>query len=70
MKSKKSLITDSLLPPGFSDEVSDKAAIEHKYKNIIINIFQLNGYKLVKTPLIEYENSTNEHAENAFNDLY
>ena len=59
MKSKKSLITDSLLPPGFSDEVSDKAAIEHKYKNIIINLFQNNGYKLVKTPLIEYAKNSN-----------
>ena len=59
MKSKKSLITDSLLPPGFSDEVSDKAAIEHKYKNTIINLFQNNGYKLVKTPLIEYAKDSN-----------
>ncbi len=59
MKSKKSLITDSLLPPGFSDEVSDKAAIEHKYKNTIINLFQNNGYKLVKTPLIEYAKNSN-----------
>ena len=59
MKSKKSLIADSLLPPGFSDEVSDKAAIEHKYKNIIINLFQNNGYKLVKTPLIEYAKNSN-----------
>ncbi len=52
---------DNLLPPGFKDEIFDQSSIEHKYKNIIINIFQLNGYELVKTPLIEYENSINEH---------
>ena len=52
---------DNLLPPGFKDEIFDQSSIEHKYKNIIINIFQSNGYKLVKTPLIEYENSTNEY---------
>ena len=26
---------DNLLPEGFKDEVSNQAAIEHKYKNII-----------------------------------
>ena len=54
MKSNKLSIPNSLLPPGFRDDVSDQAAIEHKYKNLIINLFQTNGYKLVKTPLIEY----------------
>ena len=52
---------DNLLPPGFKDEIFDQSSIEHKYKNIIINIFQSNGYELVKTPLIEYENLVNEH---------
>jgi len=52
---------DNLLPPGFKDEIFDQSCIEHKYKNIIINIFQSNGYELVKTPLIEYENSSNEN---------
>ena len=50
---------DNLLPPVFKDEIFDQSCIEHKYKNIIINIFQSNGYELVKTPLIEYENLTN-----------
>ena len=45
---------DSLLPEGFRDEVSYQAAIEHKYKNVIIDHFQSNGYELVKTPLIEF----------------
>ena len=49
-----------LLPEGFKDEVSNNAAIEHKYKNIIINLFQSNGYELVKTPLIEFSDHTNK----------
>ena len=50
---------DNLLPKGFKDEVSNQAAIEHKYKNIIIDLFQSNGYELVKTPLIEFTNQIN-----------
>ena len=52
-------MTNSLLPPGFKDEVSDLAGIEHKYKNKIINLFQINAYKLVKSPLVEYSNNLN-----------
>jgi len=46
---------NSLLPPGFKDEIFDEAKLEHKYKNKIINLFQSNGYELVKPPLIEYK---------------
>ena len=53
-----------LLPSGFKDEIFEQASLEHKYKNKIINLFQLNGYELVKPPLIEYANSENE--KNAF----
>ena len=53
-------MSKNLLPEGFKDEVSNNAAIEHKYKNIIINLFQSNGYELVKTPLIEFSDHTNE----------
>ena len=45
-----------LLPPGFKDEIFEEATLEHKYKNKIINLFQVNGYDLVKPPLIEYAN--------------
>ena len=51
----------NLLPPGFKDELFDQSFIEHKYKNIIIGIFQQNGYELVKTPLIEYISSSNKN---------
>ena len=53
-------MSNNLLPEGFRDEVSNNAAIEHKYKNIIINLFQSHGYELVKTPLIEFSDPTNE----------
>ena len=51
---------DNLLPEGFKDEVSNQAAIEHKYKNKIINLFQSYGYELVKTPLIEFADQINK----------
>ena len=52
-------MSEYLLPSGFKDEISEKASLEHKYKNKIINLFQLNGYELVKPPLIEYANLKN-----------
>ena len=52
-------MSEYLLPSGFKDEISEKASLEHKYKNKIINFFQLNGYELVKPPLIEYANLKN-----------
>ena len=51
---------DNLLPEGFKDEVSNQAAIEHKYKNKIIDLFQSYGYELVKTPLIEFADQINK----------
>ena len=57
-------MTEFLLPSGFKDELFEQASIEHNYKNKIINLFQSNGYELVKPPLIEYANS--ENANNVF----
>ncbi len=51
---------NNLLPEGFKDEVSNQAAIEHKYKNKIIDLFQSYGYELVKTPLIEFSDQINK----------
>ena len=59
MKLKVQSMSNILLPEGFKDEVSDLARIEHKYKNMIINLFQSNAYRLVKSPLIEYSNNLN-----------
>ena len=52
-------MSEFLLPSGFKDEIFEQAKLEHKYKNKIINLFQLNGYELVKPPLIEYANPKN-----------
>ena len=46
-------MSNFLLPSGFKDAIFEQASIEHNYKNKIINLFQLNGFELVKPPLIE-----------------
>ena len=46
---------NKIIPEGFKDDVSVKVSTEHKFKNMIIDHFQSNGFDLVKTPLIEYE---------------
>jgi len=58
-------MSNNLLPEGFKDEVSNNAATEHKYLNIIINLFQSNGYELVKAPLIEFGDQN--HSNNSLN---
>ena len=45
---------NNLIPEGFKDDVTSQVATEHKFKNIIVNYFQSNGYDLVKTPLVEF----------------
>jgi len=55
---------NNLIPEGFKDDVTSKVAVEHKFKNIIVNYFQSNGYDLVKTPLVEFYNIKQDH--NAF----
>ena len=42
------------IPEGFKDNVTSEVATEHKFKNIIVDHFQIYGFQLVKTPLIEY----------------
>ena len=50
------MINEYLIPPGFKDEVNFDAYVEHEFKNKIINYFRKNGFDLVKTPLIEFNN--------------
>ncbi len=50
-----------LIPSGFKDEVTFNAYVEHQYKNKIIDYFKLNGFDLVKTPLIEYKDKLNKN---------
>ncbi len=44
----------NILPPGFKDNLSPFTENEHNYTNKIIKIFNSNGYKITKPPLIEY----------------
>ena len=53
------MINEFLIPPGFKDEVTFNAFVEHEYKSKIIDYFRLNGFDLVKTPLIEFKNNKN-----------
>ena len=53
------MINELLIPPGFKDEVTFDAYVEYEYKRKIIDYFRLNGFDLVKTPLIEFKNNEN-----------
>ncbi|MDC0195232.1 hypothetical protein OAJ82_03100, partial [Alphaproteobacteria bacterium] len=44
----------NIIPEGFKDDVSVLVSTEHKFKNMMINHFEINGFSLIKTPLIEY----------------
>ena len=48
------MINEYLIPPGFKDEVTFDAYVEHEYKNKIVDYFKNNGFDLVKTPLVEF----------------
>ncbi len=43
-----------LIPEGFKDHVDFNTNVEHEYKNKIIDYFILNGFDLIKTPMVEY----------------
>ena len=53
------MINEFLIPAGFKDVVTFNAYVEHEYKSKIIDYFRLNGFDLVKTPLIEFRNNKN-----------
>ena len=56
-----------LLPSGFYDLIFDEALESHKNINQILDVFLANNYKLIKTPLVEFEDSF--LAENVKNSL-
>ncbi len=49
-----------IIPEGFKDDVSSQATVENIFKNLMIDNFQLNGFRLVKTPLIEFVDKDTE----------
>ena len=60
-------ITSKLLPVGFYDLLFDEAEKNHQNINLTLGTFLKAGYRLIKTPLVEFENnfSTNE-IQNSF----
>lgn len=46
-----------LLPEGFRDGMPELAELEYKINSIFLDISRSNGFRLVKPPLIEFENS-------------
>ena len=46
-----------LLPEGFRDGLPDLSELEYEISSIFLDLMNLNGYMLVKPPLLEFENS-------------
>ena len=46
-----------LLPEGFRDGLPELAELEYKINSIFLDISRSNGFRLVKPPLVEFENS-------------
>jgi ATP phosphoribosyltransferase regulatory subunit len=53
-----------IIPEGFKDDVTALVISEHHFKNKIIQNFLLNGFQLVKTPLLEFFNK--DMSQNVF----
>ena len=51
----------SLIPEGFKDQIDFNTNVEHDYKNKIVDIFLTNGFDLVKAPLLEFYQKTNDN---------
>ena len=54
-------MTINIIPEGFKDDVTFQVATEHKFKNLMIDYFQLFGFGLIKTPLIEFLDSSTDN---------
>lgn len=61
-----------LLPAGFYDLLFDEALKNHRNINIILEGFFANNFQLIKTPLLEFEESlkTNNYQHNLFNNCF
>ncbi len=46
-----------LLPEGFRDKLPDLAEMEQNVNSFYLELMRVNGYRLVKPPLVEFENS-------------
>ena len=48
---------NQLLPEGFRDSLPELAFKEDKVNSIFVKLMQINGFLLVKPPLLEFESS-------------
>ena len=46
-----------LLPEGFRDSLPELAELEHEINKFFLNLMNLNGFMIVKPPLVEFESS-------------
>lgn len=46
-----------LLPEGFRDKLPDLAEMEQSINSFYLELMRINGYRIVKPPLVEFENS-------------
>ena len=56
---------NKLLPTGFCDLIFDEAEKNHRNTNSVIELFLSQNFRLIKTPLIEFEDE-NFNSENSF----
>jgi len=60
-------MTKQLLPVGFYDLLFDEAERNHQNINLALSTFLSGGYRLIKTPLVEFEdNFAPEEIKNSF----
>lgn len=56
-----------LLPVGFYDLIFDEAHQNHQNVNLVLDVFFADGYRLIKTPLVEFEdNFSSAETKNSF----
>lgn len=59
--------SSNLLPIGFYDILFDEAEKSHRKINIVIEAFLAGGYRLIKTPLVEFvDNFSHQEIANSF----
>ncbi len=58
----KNAFINDLLPEGFKVLLPAEAHIEESISRVILDLFFNNGYNLVKTPMMEYEDNTSTNS--------
>ena len=57
----KNFFINDLLPEGFKVLLPEEAHKEESISRLILDLFFQNGYLLVKTPMIEYEDNISQN---------